>query len=263
MSYLLTAVFENGFCELYLPSVDNKKVPMEIKPYISGRDDDIVLPFEVWDGVWTLSGGGQFVLLQKEKAVEKVQLQEGLFLNCELPDGQVFSLTAEEVTEGNTQFKKYLLKAEAQTNISIGNDSGNTICYANKFVSAKHAGISIASGRAVIKDLGSVNGTFVNGKMLEGEHELEFGDIVYIIGLKIVYLGNSIAVNNPKNNCKIKDLKEIIITSAGGDETAVAEEEKYFLRTPRKLELIDKQVFTLEKCPPKQKQEKQVREKQL
>ncbi len=257
MSYLLTAVFENGFCELYLPSVDNKKVPMEIKPYISGRDDDIILPFEVWDGAWTLSGGGQFVLLQNEKAVEKVQLQEGLFLNCELPDGQVFSLTAEEVTEGNTQFKKYLLKAEAQTNISIGNDSGNTICYANKFVSAKHAGISISSGRAVIKDLGSVNGTFVNGRMLEGERELEFGDIVYIIGLKIVYLGNSIAINNPKSNCKIKDLKEIIITSAGGDETAVAEEEKYFLRTPRKLELIDKQVFTLEKCPPKQKQEKQ------
>ena len=53
MSYLLTAVFENGFCELYLPSVDNRKVALEIKPYISGRDEDIILPLEVWDNVRT------------------------------------------------------------------------------------------------------------------------------------------------------------------------------------------------------------------
>ncbi len=256
MSYLLTAVFENGFCELYLPSVDNRKLPLEIKPYITGRDDDVILPLEVWDGVWTLSGQNRFVITKGEQPVESVTLQEGLFVNCELPDGQVFSLTAEEVTEGNTQFKKYLIKGDK---VTIGNDPGNAVCYPNKFVSPKHAEIAISGESAVIKDLGSMNGTFVNGRMIEGEEPLSFGDIIYIIGLKIVYLGSTLAINDPKGDLKVNGLKEINITSAGSGEPSDApvEEEKYFLRTPRKLEVIDDETFALEKCPPKQKQEKQ------
>ncbi len=259
MSYLLTAVFENGFCELYLPSVDNRKVALEIKPYISGRDDDIILPLEVWDGVWTMSGQGGFVITQNEKQVETVTLKEGLFVNCELPDGQVFSLTAEEVTEGNTTFKKYFVKADATSVITIGNEGSNMICYANKFVSPRHAEISLSAGGAVVKDLGSMNGTFVNGHMLEGEKPLSFGDVIYIIGLKIVYLGNILAINNPKDNCKVSLIKEININSAGDGEASPSEpeEEKFFLRTPRNLLLLNEDTFTLEKCPPKQKQEKQ------
>ncbi|MCR5093946.1 MAG: type VII secretion protein EssC [Lachnospiraceae bacterium] len=260
MSYLLTAVFENGFCELYLPSVDNKKVPLEIKPYITGRDDDVILPVEVWDGVWTLSGQGRFVITQNEQPVETVALKEGLFVNCELPDGQVFSLTCEEVTNGNTQFRKFLINANAHSTISIGNDASNAICYANKFVSPKHAEIQIEGDKAVLRDLNSMNGTFVNGKMIEGDHPLSFGDIIYIIGLKIIYLGSTLAINNPKEACKVTYLKEINISSAGsgdGDEDEEAGEESYFMRTPRKLEVLDTETFTLEKCPPKQKQEKQ------
>ncbi len=258
MSYLLTAVFENGFCELYLPSVDNRKVPLEIKPYISGRDEDVVLPVEVWDGVWTLSRQDQFTIMQNEKPIDSIKLTEGMFVNCEFPDGQVFSLTAKEVGEGDTQFGKYLLKSGSDAVITIGKDSSNMICYANKFVSPKHAEIVISSGAAAIRDLGSMNGTFVNGRMIEGEKSLEFGDTIYLIGLKIVFLGNALAINNPDGNCKVAGIKEISITSAGSSGSKPeAVEEKYFLRTPRKLEIINRDSFSLEKCPPKQKREKQ------
>lgn len=259
MSFLLTAVFENGFCELYLPSVDNKKVPLEIKPYISGRDEDVILPLEVWDGVWTMTGGGMYEITQNEKPVDTITLAEGLFVNCEFPDGQVFSLTAKKITEGDSQFKKYLIKADAQSAITIGNVDSNTICYANKFVSPKHAEIILTSDGAKIKDLNSVNGTFVNGRMIEGEEDLNFGDTIYIIGLKVVYLGNTLAINNPDDKVKVTGIKEINITSSssGEEEEPVIEEEKYFLRTPRKLEVLNRETFTLEKCPPKQKQEKQ------
>ncbi|MCR5405269.1 MAG: FHA domain-containing protein, partial [Lachnospiraceae bacterium] len=150
MSYLLTAVFENGFCELYLPSVDNKKVPLEIKPYISGRDDDIILPVEVWDGVWTMSGQGQFVIMQNEKPIDSITFSQGVFVNCEFPDGQVFSITVKEIGEGDTNFKKYLLSSGTKK-ITIGKDGSNAICYSNKFVSPKHAEISISGDGAVIK----------------------------------------------------------------------------------------------------------------
>ncbi|SEM28657.1 DNA segregation ATPase FtsK/SpoIIIE, S-DNA-T family [Butyrivibrio sp. ob235] len=258
MSFLVTTVFENGFCELYLPDVDNKTVPLEIKPYISGRDDDVILPLEVWDGVWTLTGGGKFTITQNETKVDKVTLVDGLFVNCEFKDGQVFSLTAEEVAEGNTQFKKYLLGQNNQSPIVIGKDASNTISYNNKFVSPKHAQISFTADGAIIKDLDSMNGTFVNGRMLQGEKKLIFGDVIYIIGLKIIFLGSTLAINNPKEACQVNGIKEInITTTGGGDDNFEEEEEKYFLRTPRKLEVLDTETITLEKCPPKQKQEKQ------
>lgn len=257
MSYLLTAVFENGFCELYLPDVDNRKVPLEIKPYISGRDDDVILPVEVWDGIWTFTSDGKYAITQNETKIDKIAISDGMFVNCEFKDGQIFSLTAEEITDGNTQFKKYFLRPDTQMKITIGKDDSNTISYNNKFVSPKHAEIAFSQEGAIIKDLESMNGTFINGRMLNGEKKLIFGDVIYIIGLKIIFLGNTIAINNPKNSCKVNGIKEINITSTGGDaEEFEEEEEKYFLRTPRKLEILDTETITLEKCPPKQKQEK-------
>ncbi len=261
MSLLLTAVFENGFCELYLPGVDNKTVPLDIKPHISGRDEDVTLPLEVWDGVWTLSSSRQYKLTERERPVQSAQLRPGLLLNCEFPDGMVFSLTTDEVGDGNTQFTKYFLNPASVPRIAIGSGESNLVCYADQFVSPKHAEIVFEGGRATVRDLGSVNGTFVNGRALVGDKMLRYGDVVYIIGLKIVYLGNVLAVNNPKDKCSVSGLKAIQITpseeESEEDIPAPAQEESYFLRTPRNLEALNNESFSIEKCPPRQVQKRQ------
>jgi pSer/pThr/pTyr-binding forkhead associated (FHA) protein len=45
-------------------------------------------------------------------------------------------------------------------------------------VSRKHAAIRLEDGTAVIEDLGSTNGTFVNGEQISGTQQLEVGDLV-------------------------------------------------------------------------------------
>ena len=82
MSLLLTAVFENGFQEIYLPSVNNKTHPIDIRPHISGWRDDITLQLAVWDNVWALSGGNRFVITENERPVDYAILRPGLLLNC-------------------------------------------------------------------------------------------------------------------------------------------------------------------------------------
>ena len=105
MHLLLTVVFSNGFQEIYLPLVNNKTVPVDIRPHISGWREDITLPLEVWDGVWQMSGSRQFIITQNERPVEKVTLAPGLLLNCELHGSEeVFSVTVDEVDDGNTRF---------------------------------------------------------------------------------------------------------------------------------------------------------------
>ncbi|MCM0761238.1 MULTISPECIES: type VII secretion protein EssC [Sporomusa] len=262
MHLLLTVVFSNGFQEIYLPLVNNKTVPVDIRPHISGWQEDITLPLAVWDETWQLSGSRQFTIIHNEQPMETVALAPGLLLNCELGGSdEIFSVTVEEVDDGNTRFGKYFHDPAVALRVGIGSGAGNLITYGNRFCSPSHAEIDFADGKAVARDLGSVNGTFVNGRMLAGEHSLKYGDIIYIIGLKIVYLGNVLAINNPKQACIVDEgkLKLIRIEAAGQEAEEAAKEngEAYFLRTPRKLEKLDEETFTIEKCPPKNQQKKQ------
>lgn len=263
MSILLTVVFENGFCELYMPLVDNKTCPVAIRPSTSGWDEDIILPLEVWDGVWYLKESRQYAITINEKAVGETVLAPGTLLNCEMKNSEmVFSVTVDEVGAGNTRFNKYFLNPELMPRITMGSGEESIIRYSNSFVSPSHAEIISMGGKVEIRDLDSVNGTFVNGRLLTEKRELRYGDVIYIIGLKIVYLGNILAINNPKDQCAVSRLKPITVTAGthiedeedGGE---FDDSENYFLRTPRKLEKLDTESFTIEKCPKKEEQKRQ------
>jgi pSer/pThr/pTyr-binding forkhead associated (FHA) protein len=71
--------------------------------------------------------------------------------------------------------RKMLDKEEA----IIGRIQENDIIIDNLAVSRRHAKIYIKDGKVVIKDLGSANGTFVNGVQVD-EAELKSGDIILI-----------------------------------------------------------------------------------
>ena len=72
--------------------------------------------------------------------------------------------------------------------ISIGRDSENDIYINNLAVSRFHAKIHKEPSKFIIKDLGSANGTFVNGHKVEWA-EIKIGDIV-LIGKHIIRLEN-------------------------------------------------------------------------
>jgi len=66
---------------------------------------------------------------------------------------------------------------------TIGRDETNTLTMPDPTVSRRHAQISVQNGSYLIRDLGSSNGTFVNG-MRVTEHTLRPGDEVQIGGTK-------------------------------------------------------------------------------
>ena len=61
--------------------------------------------------------------------------------------------------------------------MTIGRTSGDVLL-ADPQVSRKHAVVRVSGPRPVIEDLGSTNGTFVNGEQVTGTRELEVGDEV-------------------------------------------------------------------------------------
>ena len=74
----------------------------------------------------------------------------------------------------------------------------------NRFVTGTHAEITFESGAAYITDKNSVNGTFLNGRLVT-EKQLHYGDIIYVVGSKIVYLNNLRYINDPDGQCKIRN----------------------------------------------------------
>jgi pSer/pThr/pTyr-binding forkhead associated (FHA) protein len=75
--------------------------------------------------------------------------------------------------------------------ITIGRDSSNEVAINDAEVSRKHSRMIFQGGKYVIEDLGSTNGTFVNGQRLAGPVVLKSGDVVSL-GEQIVLMYDAI-----------------------------------------------------------------------
>ncbi|OGB90149.1 MAG: hypothetical protein A3H39_03095 [candidate division NC10 bacterium RIFCSPLOWO2_02_FULL_66_22] len=70
--------------------------------------------------------------------------------------------------------------------LTIGRNPGNDILIDNVGVSRRHSVIRWSGDRAVVEDLGSANGTFVNGEKITS-HELRDGDEIVVLKHKMIY----------------------------------------------------------------------------
>jgi pSer/pThr/pTyr-binding forkhead associated (FHA) protein len=82
-------------------------------------------------------------------------------------------VTSPELAQGST--------IEVTTPTVVGRDARSGIrLERDEFVSARHARIEPRPDSVWIEDLGSTNGTYVNGARLQGAQALRTGDIVRI-----------------------------------------------------------------------------------
>jgi hypothetical protein len=75
--------------------------------------------------------------------------------------------------------------------LTIGRDASNGVAINDSEVSRKHSRLSFQGGKYVVEDLGSTNGTFVNGQRLSGPVVLKPGDVVSL-GEQIVLMYDAI-----------------------------------------------------------------------
>lgn len=77
----------------------------------------------------------------------------------------------------------------------IGRDTASSIAINDAEVSRKHARLTFQGGKYVIEDLGSTNGTFVNGQRLASAVVLKSGDVVSL-GEQIVLMYEALVVDS-------------------------------------------------------------------
>jgi hypothetical protein len=76
---------------------------------------------------------------------------------------------------GPTPGASFALEGDQMT---IGRDSTNEITINDAEISRRHARLTFQGGKYVLEDLGSTNGTFVNGQRLAGPRVLKAGEVV-------------------------------------------------------------------------------------
>jgi hypothetical protein len=76
----------------------------------------------------------------------------------------------------------------------IGRDAANAIAINDAEISRKHSRLNFQGGKYVIEDLGSTNGTFVNGQRLVSSTVLKAGDVV-ALGEQIVLMYEALSTD--------------------------------------------------------------------
>lgn len=72
--------------------------------------------------------------------------------------------------------------------LAVGRLSDNDVQLDEGSVSSRHAEIVVDEGAAVLRDLGSTNGTFLNGEQVVGEASLREGDEIYFGSVRTVFM---------------------------------------------------------------------------
>lgn len=161
--------------------------------------------------------------------------------------------------------KNYIhIKISNFQEITIGKSLACDIVYNNSLINEKQAKIFYSNGKLMLENYDTNYGIFLNDMPVSNRLKLLFnGDVIFIMGLRIVVVGNNFFINNPFNRVTynqrkfqlIENHQNIIKTDEKVDEDIKLFSEKdFFARAPRITSKINREKIKIE--PPPQKQEK-------
>jgi len=87
------------------------------------------------------------------------------------------------VTQGSKALKGTTVAVNGP--IVVGRSPGADIVVGDDFVSGRHARVFPSGAEAILEDLGSTNGTMLNGARVSAPHRIEPGDVIDIGSVRI------------------------------------------------------------------------------
>lgn len=103
----------------------------------------------------------------------------------DLDETQIITRPRFLIYKGEDWIGQYTL---AEDRVGIGRDADNQLHLLGDSISRHHAEVVRDGGHFEIQDLGSENGTFVNGEVADS-HELSDGDVVHVGSHRLVFRG--------------------------------------------------------------------------
>ena len=225
----VTAISKDSLYQITLP----EKVKGQYWLYSSSDKKNKIVSIEGVNNSWIIKSNSNYRVVDSQNKIKKnVILNEMQLVLLKNKEGSKIFVFCEPVTDDRKHFDKYIFKDSIQLN--IGRSKKCELYYANRTVSSSHALLKYENDRWYIKDLNSTNGTFINGKRVD-QCYLKYGDVVNIMGLKIVVGKNFVAVNNPDSMLTVSTKLSPFIAQPHDNDKRIPSEndELFFYRSPR------------------------------
>ncbi len=147
-----------------------------------------------------------------------------------------------EIIIENDEGKTKIFPVDADQYVSIGRANDNTIRLEERNVSRKHALIRAISSTLFIEDLGSYNGTRLNGQKINAQTKMQLGDLLEIGDFHIILQHRTdAALLNSKNDDQEKTQEITLVSKQKGS----GEKTDPMAEMPQKKS--DQDYHTLEK----------------
>lgn len=248
--------FEDRIFEFHLPAINNRRYSLDLLSITI--DYPYEIQFEVWDEIWYVKQNSDISILVEGLEYDTIRLDTNMIINiCLKKQKAMFSIMVLEENNEITEFRKYSL--ENRDEVIIGAAEDSDILISQEYVSRSHAKMFRKADGFYIKDT-SKNGTFLNGQRLLGTMKLNCFDELYILGVKIVYLGELLAINHSETVRGTLTNIEVDVNNITSIDNLVSSEddsEKCFSRSPRSMEPLENNVVEIEAPPTTQKQKQQ------
>lgn len=186
-----------------------------------------------------------------ESDCREIKVKEKSFyrIRSKIKDENMIIL-AEPIGGGRSEFSFYNVPSDGV--ITVGYERSNLISFRDDLLSDT-VGACIEytkSGKIVVKDNNSINGTYLNGKRIV-EAQADYGDEIYLVGLRIILGNGFVAVNNPDNSVSVSLEKRENAEFSLADEDEETEEDtvETFSSAPRQKNSVQREKISIESPP--------------
>ena len=212
------------------------------------------------EGKWVLKSNYETQVVSGEKVYDEVILNEYNFYVIKNESEQSYYYLYALPNVDDT-YKFYNITTNGS--LKIGKATDCNILYGHALIEENHAELYYQDGLWQIVDNGSKFGVYVNDKRITESYSLNYGDVIFIAGLKIVVMNGFILINNINNFIRVAsdiltfkqnisyNLDNSVLKEEELDRNLYAKEE-FFYRSPRFIEDVMKEEVVIEDPPAKQ-----------
>lgn len=253
MGIVVSVYSKKAFKEFILPSIDNSDHEIVFEREAFALQHDLRLKLEIMDGNWRIRPDLHYAVEWQDKTPymgERLKDSDILFING--ADHEKISLIVREIPKIFHAYEKFQIKDSG--NIMIGKSKEADIIYNYKnMVSACHAMIQEKEHQFWIVNH-SQNGTYINSVRVDTETKLKFGDYINIMGLHMVFLGNTLAIDMEGyeislNTDKIRPYEEVQDMTLYLEGRERKRGRQVYHRAPRHIENLLEGIIELEELP--------------
>lgn len=271
---LVTLIGEKKVYKLVLPSVVRGSYWITDK---SEDEEKKLINIEAVEGKWQIKSSTHVHIKTKNlllydaesvnsiphvKILDEVTLDEySLYVISVASLKQDFLLFCSPVYEKN--FVSFEVK---EKNFSVGKNRSCEISYRNILVSDRQAVFTKEDDNWYVQNNDNTIGIFVNDKFVDGKTKINNGDIVFMLGLRIIVIGNLVFTNRIGNKVNFnstlhlqkntkRPIGKLPVLDEDEEEVKIYSEEDYFSRGPKIIDKIEKQLIKIDSPPALQNEE--------